>query len=100
MCAICSMGGFATAAQAATLFGAPIAYAGYRRARRALGLPDTSVAACEARAQEWMATPAQEWVTAPALTSASSASTTSAENCPPAQRRHSASASSVLSGAW
>ncbi len=92
MCAICAMGGVATAAQAATFFGAPLAYAGYRRARRALRLPDTSVAACEARAQEW--------VTAPALTSVSSASTTSAENCPPAQRRHSASASSVLSGSW
>jgi len=51
MCAICSMGGFATAAQAATLFGGPLAYAGYRRARRALRLPDTSVAACEARAE-------------------------------------------------
>ncbi len=91
MCAICSMGGFATAAQAATFVGAPLAYAGYRRARRALRLPDTSVAACEARAQEW--------ATEPALTSVSSASTTSTENCPPAQRRHSASASSVLSGA-
>lgn len=94
MCAICSMGGFATTAQAATFFGAPLAYAGYRRARRLLRLPDTSVAAVEARAQP------QEWVTEPALTIVSSASTTSVENCPPAQRRHSASASSVLSGAW
>ena len=90
MCMICSMGGVATAAQAATFVGGPLAYAGYRRARRALRLPDTSVAATEARAQEW--------VIEPALTSASSASTTSLENCPPAQRRHSASASSVLSG--
>ncbi len=89
---ICNMDGVATAAQTATFFGAPLAYAGYRRVRRTLRLPDTSVAATEARAQEW--------VTEPALTSASSASTTSLENCPPAQRRHSASASSVLSGAW
>jgi hypothetical protein len=87
-----NMGGVATAAQAATFFGGPLAYAGYRRVRRTLRLPDTSVAATEARAQEW--------VTEPARTSASSASTTSLENCPPAQRRHSASASSVLSGAW
>lgn len=92
MCAICNMGGFATAAQAATFAGGPLAYAGYRRVRRALRLPDTSVAAAEARRQEW--------VTDPALTSVSSASTTSSENCPPTQRRHSASASSTLSGAW
>jgi hypothetical protein len=89
---ICNMGGVATAAQAATFFGGPLAYAGYRRVRRTLRLPDTSVATTAARAQEW--------VTEPARTSASSASTTSLENCPPAQRRHSASASSVLSGAW
>jgi hypothetical protein len=92
VCMICSMGGVATSAQAATLFGAPLVYAGYRRVRRALRLPDSSVAAVEARAQEW--------VTEPARTSASSASTTSPENCPPMQRRHSASASSVLSGSW
>ena len=92
MCMICNMGGVATAAQAASFVGGPLAYAAYRRVRRALRLPDTSVAAAEARAQEW--------VTVPARTSASSASTTSAENCPPVQRRHSASASSVLSGSW
>ena len=92
MCMVCSMGGVATAVQAATLVGAPIAYRGYRAVRTRLGLPDTSVAAVEARAQEM--------ATEPARTSASSASTTSCENCPPAQRRHSASASSVLSGSW
>ncbi len=41
--------------QAATLVGGPLAYAGYRRARRALRLPDTSVAATEARFQRAMA---------------------------------------------
>jgi hypothetical protein len=88
------MGGIATAVQAATLFGAPIAYGGYRAARAALGLPDTSVAAAEARARR------QETLTEPALTSDSSASTTSSENWAPTHRRHSASASSVLSGSW
>jgi hypothetical protein len=57
MCMICSRGGVATAAQAASFVGAPLAYAGYRRVRRALHLPDTSVAATEARAQEWAVEP-------------------------------------------
>ena len=84
------VGGVGTALQAATLIGGPIAYGWYRRARAALGLPDTSVAAVEAQGTE----------TAPSRTRLSSASTTSVQNWPPAQRRHSASASSVVSGSW
>lgn len=44
MCSQCYATGAALAAETATLIGAPIAYAAYRRARRALGLRDTAVA--------------------------------------------------------
>ncbi len=43
MCGQCYATG-AIAAETAMLVGAPVAYAAYRRARRALGLPDTAVA--------------------------------------------------------
>ena len=89
MCMQC-VGSVGTALQAATVLGGPIAYAGYRRARAMLGLRDTAVAAVEAQASE----------SAPVRSRLSSATTTSAENCPPAQRRHSARASSVVSGSW
>ena len=89
MCMTC-VGGLGTALQAVTLIGGPIAYGGYRRLRAAVGLPDTAVAAVEAQGRE----------TAPSRTRPSSASTTSTLNWPPAQRRHSASASSVVSGSW
>lgn len=89
MCMQC-VGQVGTALQAATVFGGPVAYAGYRRVRAMLGLRDTSVAAVEAQATE----------SAPDRTRLSSAPTTSAENCPPVQRRHSASASSIVSGSW
>lgn len=84
------VGSVGTALQAATVFGGPVAYAGYRRARALLGLRDTAVAAVEAQATE----------SAHARTRLSRAATTSAGNCPPAQRRHSARASSILSGSW
>lgn len=42
MCGQCYATG-AAAGEAAMLIGAPVAYAAYRRARRALGLPDTAV---------------------------------------------------------
>ena len=44
MCAQCYATGAAVFGEAAMLIGGPIAYASYRRARRALGLPDTAVA--------------------------------------------------------
>ena len=44
MCAQCYATGAALFGEAAMLIGGPIAYAGYRRARRTLGLPDTAVA--------------------------------------------------------
>jgi hypothetical protein len=43
MCGQCYATG-AAVGEAAMLIGAPIAYAAYRRARRALGLSDTAVA--------------------------------------------------------
>ena len=43
MCSQCYATG-AAVGEAAMLIGGPIAYAGYRRARRALGLRDTAVA--------------------------------------------------------
>ncbi len=43
MCGQCYATG-AAAGEAAMLIGAPVAYAVYRRARRALGLADTAVA--------------------------------------------------------
>ena len=46
------VGAVGTALQAATLFGGPTVYRYYRRARAALGLSDTSVAAQEARQRE------------------------------------------------
>lgn len=90
MCLQC-VGAAGTAFHAATVIGGPIVYAGYRSARRALGLRDTSVAAREAQANGAAGI-------APAPTSRSIALTTSAENCVRAQRRHSASASATLSG--
>ncbi len=44
MCAQCYATGAAMFGEAAMLIGGPIAYAGYRRARRALGLRDTAAA--------------------------------------------------------
>ena len=44
MCAQCYATGAALFGEAAMLIGGPIAYAGYRRARRTLGLRDTAVA--------------------------------------------------------
>jgi hypothetical protein len=44
MCAQCYATGAAMFGEAAMLIGGPLAYAGYRRARRALGLRDTAVA--------------------------------------------------------
>lgn len=44
MCAQCYATGAAMFGEAAMLIGGPIAYAGYRRARRTLGLRDTAVA--------------------------------------------------------
>jgi hypothetical protein len=43
MCGQCYATG-AVIGETAMLIGAPVAYAAYRRARRALGLPDTAVA--------------------------------------------------------
>jgi hypothetical protein len=43
MCVQCMSGGLA-AYEAAVCIGGPIAYAGYRRVRAALGRPDTAVA--------------------------------------------------------
>ena len=90
MCITCA-GGVAASFQAATLMGAPIAYAGYRRVRAALGLRDTSVAAVEAQTTAARGS-------APSRASRSIASTTSGENWAPAQRRISISASVVVSG--
>ena len=90
MCMTC-VGAVGTALQAATLIGGPIAYGGYRRVRARLGLTDTSVAAREAQ---------MPGSTAPASTSRPIASTRAAGNWVPAQRRHSASASATVSGAW
>ncbi len=91
MCMQC-VGAVGTALQAATVIGGPIVYAGYRRGRRMLGMRDTSVAACEARGQTTSA--------APERTSRTSTPTASLQNWPPAQRSHSASASSAVSGSW
>jgi hypothetical protein len=44
MCAQCYTTGAAMFGEAGMLIGGPIAYAAYRRARRALGLRDTAVA--------------------------------------------------------
>ena len=44
------VGAVGTACQAATLIGGPIVYGYYRRIRAALGLPDNSYAAVQARA--------------------------------------------------
>lgn len=90
MCITCA-GGVATAFQAATLMGAPVAYAAYRRARAALGLRDTSVAAVEAQTAAALGS-------APSLETRSIASTASGENWAPAQRRISISASALVSG--
>ena len=51
MCMQC-VGAVGTALQAATLVGGPIVYKHYRAIRARLGLPDTSVAAQQARAAE------------------------------------------------
>lgn len=51
MCGQCYATG-AVAAETAMLVGAPVAYAAYRRARRALGLPDTAVAPAPPAAPE------------------------------------------------
>ena len=93
MCMQC-VGAVGTALQAATVVGGPIAYAGYRRIRARLGLSDTSVSAVEA------AQAAGAAGITPAPTSAAIASTASSENWVPAQRRHSARASSISSGSW
>ncbi len=92
MCMEC-VGGVGTALHAGTLIGGPLAYAGYRRVRSVLGLSDTSVAARERQA-------ADRPVIAPVSTSLSISRTSSPENCVPEQRRHSASASSMLRGSW
>ena len=92
MCMTC-VGGVATSLQAATLLGGPIAYAGYRRARAALGMRDTSVAAVEAQAGVACGS-------APSRASRSIPRTSSAENWEPAQRRISVSASSTANGTW
>jgi hypothetical protein len=50
MCGQCYATG-AVVGETAMLIGAPVAYAAYRRARRALGLPDTAVAPTEPEGQ-------------------------------------------------
>jgi hypothetical protein len=82
VCIACQIQGDGWAAyEAAVLIGGPIAYAGYRRVRRALGLPDTAAVPDPAppvrpgRTQS--ARPAGR---APARTSCSIVSTTSAQN--------------------
>jgi hypothetical protein len=50
VCAQCYATGASLAGEAAMLIGGPIAYAAYRKARRALGLPDTAVAPTPPRA--------------------------------------------------
>ena len=95
MCMQC-VGAVGSALQAATVIGGPFAYAGYRRARAALGLKDTSVAAQQAA----QAAPVGFCDSAPTLTSRSITETTSGENCVPEQRRNSASASPIASGSW
>ena len=44
MCGYCYLTGAEAAREAAVLIGGPVAYAGYRKVRRALGLRDTAVA--------------------------------------------------------
>jgi hypothetical protein len=58
MCMQC-VGAAGTALQAATLFGGPVAYKYYRRARRSLGLPDNSAAAEAARLRAGLPEPEQ-----------------------------------------
>ena len=73
MCVQCVSGGFA-AYEAAVCVGGPIAYAGYRRIRAALGLSDTAVAPVPRTPQSDTAC----W--APAPTTRSMASTTAGLN--------------------
>jgi len=58
MCAQCYTTGVAAYGEAAMLIGGPVAYAAYRRARRALGLRDTAVAPQEPEARPAPARPA------------------------------------------
>jgi hypothetical protein len=58
MCMQC-VGAAGTALQAATLFGGPVAYKYYRRARASLGLPDTSAAAEATRLKAGLPEPEQ-----------------------------------------
>lgn len=44
MCGYCYLTGAQAAGEAAAFIGGPLAYAGYRKARRVLGLRDTAVA--------------------------------------------------------
>jgi hypothetical protein len=80
MCVQCVTGGFA-AYEAAVCIGGPIAYAGYRRVRAALGRPDTAVAPLPPKRPEVRAGPQSEtarW--APVATRRSIASTTAGLN--------------------
>ena len=58
MCMQC-VGAAGAALQAATLFGGPVAYKYYRRARASLGLPDNSAAAEATRLKAGLPEPQQ-----------------------------------------
>lgn len=58
MCAQCYATGAAAFGEAAMLIGGPVAYAAYRKARRALGLRDTAVAPQEPAVRPAPARPA------------------------------------------